>query len=564
MMGLLLGEKGEIHPEIFQRFQQIGVVHILAVSGLHLGYILLILMSLSAVLRLKDLWKMIFIILGLLFYMVLTGFPTSVVRAGIMAILYIFGKYRNKIIHPWNILGTTGFVILLWNPSQLFDLGFQLSFGAVAGILYVHPQIDKLQEKLKIVKKLRKKKIPRGIFDLMFVSFGAQMGTSLPIALTFYSIPVWAVFGNLLAVPLAGISVIAGLITLLMDILSTSIASIYGNAGWLLLRCLDYVSYGLEQIPLSRVMVGGISLLNLIILFTSIVVMFSFGFRKYHKRLLFSTLIIWNIFVWQTIFESPSVRFTFLDVGQGDACIIEDEENTILIDAGYCGFGKDYGKWVILPYLRYRGINNVNLAIMSHPHADHIGGFQTLLKEVGIEQVWDTHNDYQSKLYRNILEESDKNEITIDIPKPGEIYEFGELTLTILYPDSISSLNVRNINNASLIIRVDHGDNSFLFTGDAEEKAEMMYKKVGEFIDVDVIKVGHHGSKTSSSQEIVNLCSADIGVISCGLNNKFGHPSQKIIERWENTGTVIYRTDEDGAITIESKTNSQQLKVIRK
>lgn len=562
MTGLLLGEKGEIHPEIFQRFQQIGVVHILAVSGLHLGYILIILMSLSVVFRLNDLLKMLFIIFGLLFYMALTGFPTSVVRAGMMAILYIVGKYRNKILHPWNILGVVGFVILLWNPSQLFDLGFQLSFGAVAGILYLHPQIDKLQEKSKIVRRIRARKVSRWIFDLSFVSLGAQVGTFLPISLTFFAIPVWAVFGNLFAVPLAGISVIAGLITLFADMISTSLASIYGNSGWLLLRGLDYISFGLEQLPQSKMMIGGISFVNLILILVFIIIICSFGYSNYRKRVLFAGLIITNIYIWQMIFINPPVQFTFLDVGQGDACIIEDGNHTILIDAGYCGFGKDYGKWVILPYLKYRGISKIDLAIMSHPHADHIGGFKTLVNEVDIGQVWDTHNDYQSKLYENILKKLNRDRIQIHIPKPGEIYELGELKFTILYPDSLHSVNARNINNASLVLRIDHRGNSFLFTGDAEEKAEKVYRKLGESIDVDVIKVGHHGSKTSSSQQIVDLCSAEIGIISCGKKNKFGHPSQMIIDRWENSGTIIYRTDKNGAVIVESKEESLELKVI--
>ena len=236
--------------------------------------------------------------------------------------------------------------------------------------------------------------------------------------------------------------------------------------------------------------------------------------------------------------------------GLGDAYVIEDGEHTILVDAGYAGFGKDYGKRVVLPYLKHKGIEKIDLMVMTHPHADHIGGLETVLKKITIREIWDTHNDFESSVYDRILKGAEQNKSTIRYPQPGDIYQLGEMKLTILYPDFAIAMSMKNINNSSIVFRLDYKDHSFLFTGDAEIQAERILANLDSLLNVDVLKVGHHGSSTSSIMSMVNHVSPKYAVISVGENNRYGHPSEKIVQRWVDIGAEVFRSDESGAVII--------------
>jgi len=185
---------------------------------------------------------------------------------------------------------------------------------------------------------------------------------------------------------------------------------------------------------------------------------------------------------------------------------------------------------------------------MSHPHADHIGGLSSILNEIKIHQIWDTYNDYKSTMYEQYLSIIDSLEIPIVIPKSGDIYKMKDMYLTVIYPDSIQSMETYNINNASIVFRLNYFENSILFTGDAELEAEAIIDNVDDKLNVDIIKCGHHGSKTSSSPSIVNFTSAEYCVVSAGEGNRYNHPSEEIMNRWKSAGTEILRTDKNGAI----------------
>lgn len=559
MLGLVLGEKGEIDPDIISNYQQLGVVHILAVSGLHVGYMLLILLQIGKLLRMNDSFRFILICAGLIFYMGLTGYRPSVVRAGIMAILYAYGKYREKSVNSWNILGFTAFLLLLINPTQLFSAGFQLSFGAVTGILFTISRLPILEEKFERFKKIRRIKWFRYLSDGFTGSFGAQLGTFLPLALVFKSIPVWGIIVNLIIIPIAGIVVVAGFVTVIVGFVSTSLSSIFGTAGWGIIWLMNKISLFFDFLPNQTFYTGSFTVFELILVFLLVFTIWNFQMRSYPIRITITALVIGIIFVFKTIFIPDPLRVTFLDVGQGDSTVLEYQDKVVLIDAGFSGFGRDYGKWVLNPYFKYRGITEIDLVIMTHPHADHIGGLPSVFENVKAKEIWDTWNSYDSNIYSAILLYAQKHDIPFTKPEPGDMVQFGDVTLTVLYPDSNQSMSARNINNASIVVRVDHGENSFLLLGDAEVRAERIISGLGKLLDVDVVKLGHHGSKTSSIQSMVDLTTADIGIVSLGERNKYGHPSMKILNRWEESGTNLYRTDQSGAVTIYS--DGKQLRV---
>ncbi len=210
--------------------------------------------------------------------------------------------------------------------------------------------------------------------DALVVSFGAQLGTFLPIAITFGEIPVWAFAANLVIIPLAGLAVVTALIISLILPITTVLGDIYGQALWGELFLMDKVSLFMNHLPVQMISFHGWGVFPLIILFVGMKALASVSQNRYRFRSMLVCLLLGNFFIWTHILESPQFTVTFLDVGQGDACIIEDDNHTILVDAGYAGFGKDYGKRVVLPYLKHKGIDKIDLMVMTHPHADHIGG----------------------------------------------------------------------------------------------------------------------------------------------------------------------------------------------
>ena len=173
-----------------------------------------------------------------------------------------------------------------------------------------------------------------------------------------------------------------------------------------------------------------------------------------------------------------------------------------------------------------------------------------MLKIITISEIWDTHNDFESSVYDRILAGLELNKSYIRFPDPGDIYQLGEMKLTILYPDSVIAMSTKNINNSSIVFRLDYKDHSFLFIGDAEIQAERILANLDSLLNVDVLKEGHHGSSTSSIMSMVNHVSPKYAVISVGKNNRYGHPSEKIVQRWVDTGAEVFRSDESGAVII--------------
>jgi competence protein ComEC len=552
IMGFLLGEKGELDYELLERFRQLGIIHVLAVSGLHVGFIFMILNLISQLFRLNPIYKFILITIGLIIYMGITGYPASVIRAGTLGILYSYAQYRQKIPDIWNILGWTAFLMLIFNTNSLFNVGFQLSFGAVSGIIFVMNQFNYLKEQYKLNYKSKIVRYLLFFLEGMVASLGALLGTFIPVAYHFHEMSLIGIFFNIIIIPLTFLMVIFGIITIIFSFISMPFASIYGECVYAFGLILNKISILGDSLNIQMLSLGGLSNVLIFILFFGLILIFYFKNSKYWQSLIIYLLIFPNILLWRGNVNQDKITITFLDVGQGDACIIHSENGVILIDAGYVGFGKDYGRTVILPHLKFLGIEEIDLAIFSHPHADHIGGFDYLANHIKIKEIWDTKNKFHTKLYKKILNKHLQNGSKISYPNPGEKFKIGNIYLTALYPDSLKAMNAPNINEASLAIRLDHGENSILFLGDAEHEAEFVISKLLNAIDCDVVKIAHHGSKTSSSIDLVSNSKANFGIISVGENNKFKHPSKDIVNRWLESKTDIFRTDKHGAITIIS------------
>ena len=230
---------------------------------------------------------------------------------------------------------------------------------------------------------------------------------------------------------------------------------------------------------------------------------------------------------------------SFIDVGQGDSILIRSADNAVLIDGGQHRYRN-----VVLSYLQEANVSRLDIVVATHPHSDHIGSLPTIISRIDVGFVAMPEITHNTETFENFLEAILNNDIDVVFPLAGDILQAGIINLEVVSPQNISN----NINNSSIVLRLVHGETAFLFTGDAEREAEMQMVSSGQDIRANVLKIGHHGSRTSTTQSFLNQVAPDIAVISVGGSNPFGHPHNEVVARLKEAEVDIFRTDIHGNI----------------
>jgi competence protein ComEC len=285
-------------------------------------------------------------------------------------------------------------------------------------------------------------------------------------------------------------------------------------------------------------------------------------------------LFLWDQVVSAKVYGSKELVVTFLDVGQGDCILVETPEGRkFLIDGGgvdqaedirrsgnqdleigglgYRAYKDAVGAKVVVPFLRRKGINQLDLVILTHPHADHVGGLNEVLEEIKVDQVLDSGQIYESQAYKRFRALIEANKIKYSVGRVGQVIHFAEnIVGYILNPfDPL----LGDPNSDSVVMRLVYGDVSFLFTGDMERSEEERILRSSVFgLQSSVLKVGHHGSSTSTSDEFLKAVNPRIAVISVGKHNRYHHPHPSTLQKLREAGVMIYRTDEDGTVVIRT------------
>ena len=243
------------------------------------------------------------------------------------------------------------------------------------------------------------------------------------------------------------------------------------------------------------------------------------------------------------------MKVHFIDVGQADAALIQYDDRAILIDSG------DWNGNQTVNYLNDLGVKKLDLIVGSHPHADHIGQIDKVINEVEVDEVWMSGGTTTSQVFQRVLKAIDQNNIGYDEPRAGDSFKIGDLKIHILSPTSITG----NLNDDSIVMKLTYGEISFLFTGDAETPAENKMVSSGQNLDSTILKVGHHGSDTSSTQAFVDKVDPKIAIISVAAKSKYNHPSKSVVDRFNQRGTDLYATKIHGTIVVSTDGSSYDI-----
>lgn len=555
LTGLLLGKTGELPDELMTSFRRSGTVHILSVSGLHVGFIALIVYAVLRCLRVTPRLARALVVPSLAGLVFLIGPGPPVVRSSIMAAVFTVAGTLERRTNSLNTLGVAALALVILAPGSIFDLGFQLSFGATLGMVLLFRDIRGV-----LARPLeRAGALGARLADSFAVSSSAQLGVAPILLAVWGNISVVAPLSNLAVVPLAGLATATGISMLAADGLFSGLSRVFAATAWASLRLLTgsatlfaAPSWASPSVP-SRfwppVLVATLGLL--------------WAFRAHGLRARLagfaglaacSLLLALAACLHGAGRDHP--RVIFFDVGQGDAILLEIPRNHhILIDAGPGGTpwgSRDAGRDVVAPYLVKSGVRKLDALLVTHAHADHSGGLAAVLAAATPGEIIVSRGVLEDPGCAAVLEAARQAGVNVRETTPGEVLlATGGDTVRVITPGLQGTPDAVLENDRSLIVVASLRGIRFLFAGDVEKAGEASLLRAGESIRADVMKIAHHGGAASSSRALLKAVHPSLSIVSVGARNRHGHPSAAALARIRDAGSRILRTDEHGAILVE-------------
>lgn len=542
LLAILLGDKDKLSEDIQENFKTSNLSHMLAVSGAHVSYIIL---GLTYVLQNSIIGKKngkIVCIFFLLVFMAITNFTPSVTRACIMAILTLFSSIIYRKSDVYTNISVAALITLIFNPYSLLDLGFQLSYGGTIGIIIFIKRIQEKKSNSKVINYIK---------QMALVSIYANI-IIIPIMMYhFNTVSFTFIISNIMASPILGIIVITGFLFIIASITVKPLTRLIAIFIKPILSILIKISQICSKLPFSNILVVTPYMFNVISYYA--IILYCIKSKKNNKCKIIICLLIVLILINFIIYIFPQkLRIFFIDVGQGDSTlIITPDKKMVLIDGGGSD-SFDVGEKVLLPYLLDRRILKIDYVLISHFDTDHCGGILTIMEKVKVKNIIISEQAEHSENYERFKKLMIHKRIRLIEVKKGDKIKIGRYSeFKILFPTS-RLLSENPLNNNSIVAQFNYNNFKMLFTGDIEKLAEQQILKAEKAeIRADILKVAHHGSKTSSIPEFIKAVKPKIALIGVGKNNTFGHPNQQTIKNLENIKCRIYRTDLQGEIIIK-------------
>lgn len=516
---LILGKTMD-NEELTSAYSDAGLAHILAISGLHISILVMFLERLLNLFRIRYEIRHAIAGLVLVLYAFILGFPPSVMRALFMYFIRLISEYFMLNLSYKDILWISFIGLLLVSPRYIYDLGFQLSYGAVIGLAYF----------LEDNSRTSSSSLDRAMSGY----FAANIVIFPILAYNFNNFNLISLITNLILMPIFSIVLITTIIGILIDIIFTSIGPIFALSNFLLDFSNFYIFNLLDKLSLEfRVFGPSVAFILLYYLILILAKTRVFDEFIYTNRLSLIGLCLVIIGFNPGLFVDDNLYLGFYDVGQGDSSYIYHKGTYIQIDTGGSAFSSlNPGEIVTTRAIQQRGLN-IDALIISHFDMDHMGGLSSLLKEDLVKLVIGKNDKENVETIEEIKSVSKFYE-----PKEGDVLNLSnDLSLRFFNTE-----NFDNSNDSSLIVLVEYKGKKILYTGDASSEIEDSYRHLGP---IDILKVSHHGSDSSTSQEFISSMDPEYSVISVG-ENSYGHPSPRVVQTLEPSN--VLRTDQEGEI----------------
>jgi competence protein ComEC len=555
---MLLGDKHRIPEDVAAQFRHTGLAHALVISGLHVGLVALFFFTGFRVIGVPPVAAHLGTTMVLVVFAFVTDLQAPVVRSAIMVGIVLVGRAIGRRGDVYNSLGLAAIVILTLWPTSLMTLSFQLSFGATLAIVGLHGPLMSL--------------LPRGWHDEdralgkwvlapIGVTVAAQLGTGPLIAYHFQQLAPVSLVANVAVVPLLGLAVSLGLLTVLTGFWWPLAGTVFSGANYLVLTALMETVRWFSGLPYASLTTPRPSAVTLVFAAVAVVLLARSRWRAETARrdriaLLLVVLAWGNAIVWPLVLRSRALEITFLDVGQGDGAVLRfPNGRTMVIDGGLRSQRIDAGERILGPFLRRHGLFRIDVVVASHPHSDHIGGLVHLLETAQVGHFVDSGQAYDSWTSGRLRELIADKQIAYHRVAAGDsLVGLGGVGAVILHPTSDyvddGGRSIHGLNDGSVVVRFDYAGTRILFTGDIEAASEPALLRWGERLRAEVLKTAHHGSRTSSGAAFVSGVDPEICVVSVGAFNKFRHPAPEVMARFRERGARLYRTDGCGAVTL--------------
>lgn len=586
LKGILLGDCTDISSEVKENFKECNLSHMLAVSGAHLSYLIIgINLILSKKIFGKRASKIITIFIIIIF-MNITNMSPSIERAGISSIICIIASLIHRKPDAINAVAVAVLCTVIKNPFSILNIGMQLSYAGTLSLLMFANGREKNNSREIIENSEKGKNIKKYLVESIKVTLCANI---LIMPLTIYkfnTISLNFILANLVAGPLLGLSLILGLIMLVTSFISLNIAKFISFILNIILIILMKSTKLISQIPYSNITVITPYLISIVIIYTITFLGYCIAKSpelrkrlKVNKKLIIKTIAIaLSITIISVatlnLLEEKKLKLYFVDVGQGDCTYLKTPSGkNILIDGGGNSDKEKYdvGKKVLLPYLLDRRVKKLDYIIVSHFDADHAQGLEAVIQNIKVKNIIVCKQASDSALYKEIIKLCKKKNVNIITVKRGQTIKIDKYVhFEILHPGNIMLDDGKGGLNANAIVAkmyctIKNKTTTIMFTGDIEEKAEEELVKIyGDKLKADILKVAHHGSKTSSIAEFLKCVSPKIALIGVGKDNTFGHPNSGVLSRLENINAKIYRTDKLGEIKVTISKNKTSIKTMIK